>query len=150
MNTNGHHRTTTPNVAASVSELTSNIIELTELQSQLVVLDVKKSVEKAKLCVILGIVAACLLLASIPVALIAFGYLLHQQLEWSIAASMGVAAFVGFALCGIVGGVAYTLMQNGVVTLERSRDELSRNIAWLKSTLRNQSEHHARERPINY
>ena len=63
---------------------------------------------------------------------------------------MGVAAFVGFALCGIVGGVAYALVQNGVVTMDRSRDELSRNIAWLKSTLRNQSKQHATERPINY
>jgi hypothetical protein len=136
MNTNGRHRTTTPNVAASVSELTSNIIELTELQSQLVMLDVKKSVEKAKLCVILGIVAACLLLASIPVALIALGYLLYEQLEWSMAAS--------------VGGVAYALVQNGVMTMERSRDELSRNIAWLKSTLRTQGKQHASERPVNY
>jgi hypothetical protein len=150
MNTNGRHRTTTPNVAASVSELTSNIIELTELQSQLVMLDVKKSVEKAKLCVILGIVAACLLLASIPVALIALGYLLYEQLEWSMAASMGVAALVGLLLTGIVGGVAYALVQNGVMTMERSRDELSRNIAWLKSTLRTQGKQHASERPVNY
>jgi hypothetical protein len=113
-------------------------------------LDVKKSAEKAKLCVILGIVAACLLLASIPVALFALGYLLYEQLQWSMAASMGVAALVGFMLCGIVGGVAYALVQNGVVTMDRSRDELRRNIAWLKSTLRNQGKQHASERPINY
>jgi hypothetical protein len=150
MNTNGRHRTTTPNVAASVSELTSNVIELTELQSQLLMLDLQKSTQKAKACVIMAVVAACLLLASIPVALIALGYLLHEQLQWSVAGSMGIAALVGFVLCGVVGGIAYTYVKQGLVTLERSRDELRRNIAWIKTTLRTQGRQHSPEQPINY
>jgi uncharacterized membrane protein YciS (DUF1049 family) len=149
MNTNGRHRTTTPNVAASVAEVTRDVIELTELQSQLLMLDLKKSAEMAKACIILAIVAACLLLASIPVALIAFGYLLVEQLEWSVAGSMGLAALVGLVLCGIVAGVAYGYVKRGLVSIERSRDELRRNVAWLKSTLHTQAKRPT-ERPINY
>jgi hypothetical protein len=149
MNTNGQHRTTTPNVAASVAEVTRNVIELTELQSQLLMLDLQKSTQKAKATIILAIVAACLLLASIPVALIAFGYLLVEQLDWSVAGSMALSALLGLVLSGIVATVAYGYVKQGIVTLDRSRDELRRNVAWLKSTLQTQAKRPT-ERPINY
>jgi putative superfamily III holin-X len=150
MNTNGHHRTPMPNVAASVSELTRNVIELTELQSELLMLDLQKSSKNAKSTVILGVVAACLLLASVPVLLLAFGELLVEQLEWSRAASYFVAALFGLVASGIVGGIAYGYVKNGLVTLERSRHELRRNISWLKSTLKAQSSSPTADRPINY
>jgi hypothetical protein len=149
MNTNGRDQTTTPNVAASVAEVTRNVIELTELQSQLLMLDLQKSGQKAKATIILAIIAACLLLASIPVALIAFGYLLVEQLEWSVAGSMALAALLGLVLCGTVAAVAYGYVKQGLVSLDRSRHELRRNVAWLKSTLHTQAKRPT-ETPINY
>lgn len=150
MNTNGHHRGPTPNVAASVSELTRNVIELSELQSELLMLDLQKSAKNAKSTVVLGVVAACLLLASVPVLLLALGELLVEQLEWSRAAGYGVAALFGLMSSGIVGGIAYGYVKDGLVTLERSRHELRRNISWLKSTLKSQAHSPSPERPINH
>jgi hypothetical protein len=150
MNGNGRYHTKLPNVAGSVSDLTQDVIELTELQTQLFVLDVKKSVAKARACFILAVVGACLLLGSIPVALFAVAELLHEQLAWSRAAGFGVATLIGLLLCATVLGFAWTYVKSGLVSLDQSREELRRNISWLKSTLRNRSQRHAAEKPLNY
>lgn len=143
MNGNGRHRTQMPDVAGSVSELTRDVIELGELQTQLLLLDLKKSSQKMRTCLILAIIAVCLLLASLPVALFALAELLHEQLEWSRAAAFGVATLTGLLLSAIFAGVAYSIVRNGLLSLERSRDEFNRNIAWIKSTLRNRGQYSA-------
>lgn len=148
MNGNGRYPTKIPNVAASVSELTHDVIELTELQARLLMLDFKKSSERTRTCLILGVVGVCLLLGTIPVALLALAELLVEQLEWSRAAALGVATLVGLALSAIVAAVAWGYVKQGLISLDRSREELNRNIAWLKSTLRNSGEPGAADRPF--
>jgi hypothetical protein len=46
-------------------------------------------------------------------------------------------------LCAVFSGAAYAIVRSGLVSLERSRDELGRNVAWLKSMLRNREQFHA-------
>ncbi len=147
---NGRYDGKAPNVAASVSDLTHNVIELTELQVQLLTLDVRQSVQKARMCLILAVIGACVLLGTIPVALLALAALLVEQLEWSMAGATSVATLVGLLLAGVVLGVAWAYIKKGLVSLERSRDELRRNVAWLKSTLRTRGHAHASEQPLNY
>jgi Putative Actinobacterial Holin-X, holin superfamily III len=143
MNSNGRQRPQMPDVAGSVSGLTHDVIELTELQAQLFLLDLKKSSQKTRTCVILAIIGVCLLLASLPVALFALAELLVEQLEWSPSAGLGVATLVGLLLSAIFAGAAYSIVRSGLVSLERSRDEFNRNIAWIKSTLRNRGQYGA-------
>lgn len=155
MNTNGHHRGKTPNVAASVSDLTHDVIELSELQVQLVQLDARQSMERARTCVIMAVVGAAILLGTIPVALLTIAALLVEQLQWSYAAATAVATGVGLVLAGIVLAIAYGYVKNGLLSFDRSREELRRNIAWLKSTLRTRgrarkSAAYAAEHPVNY
>jgi hypothetical protein len=143
MNGNGRQRTQMPDVAASVSGLTHDVIELAELQTQLLMLDLKKSTQKSRTCLILAIIAVCLLLASLPVALVALAALLVEQLEWSQSAALGVATLVGLVLAGIFAGAAYSIVRSGLVSIERSRDEFNRNIAWIKSTLKERGRYSA-------
>jgi uncharacterized membrane protein YqjE len=143
MNGNGRHRTQMPDVAGSVSGLTHDVIELAELQTQLFMLDLKKSTQKTRTCLILAVVAVCLLLASLPVALVALAALLVEQLEWSQAASLGVATLVGLVLAGIFAGAAYGIVRSGLISIRRSKDEFNRNIAWIKSTLKEQRRYSA-------
>jgi hypothetical protein len=143
MNGNGRQRTQMPDVAGSVSGLTHDVIELAELQSQLLMLDLKKSTQKSRTCLILAIIAVCLLLASLPVALVALAALLVEQLEWSQSAALGVATLVGLVLAGIFAGAAYSIVRSGLVSIERSRDEFNRNIAWIKSTLKERGRYSA-------
>jgi hypothetical protein len=140
-----------PNVAASVSDLTHDIIELSELQAQLVALDLKQSMEKARTTLILAVAGACVALGTIPVALLALAALLYEQLQWSIAGSVATAMAVGLLIAGVVLGIAYGYIKQGLVSMERSREELRRNISWLKTTLRTRG-HTAQpaEHPISF
>jgi hypothetical protein len=152
---NGRYHGKAPNVAASVSDLTHDVIELSELQAQLLSLDAKQSVEKAKACLVLAVIGASVLLGTIPVALLAIAAIFVEQLEWSYAAAIGLATGIGLLIAAIVTGVAYGYVKNGLVSFDRSRVELQRNIAWLKSTLKSRG-HVERaaaetaERPINF
>jgi uncharacterized membrane protein YqjE len=143
MSSNGRNRTPMPDVAGSVSGLTHDVIELAELQTQLFKLDLKKSTQKTRTCLILAVIAACLLLASLPVGLMALAALLVEQLEWSQSAALGVATLVGLVLAGIFAGAAYGIVRSGLISIQRSRDEFNRNIAWIKSTLKDQGRYRA-------
>jgi lysylphosphatidylglycerol synthetase-like protein (DUF2156 family) len=134
--TNGRATGEEPNVAASVSELAHDAIELAELQAQLLVLDVKTAAFETRTSLVLVIVAASLLLGCIPVALFALAEVFVVQLEWSRSVALAVAAVVGLALCGGCVAVAWSRFQVGLQSLKRSREELQRNLAWIKSNLK--------------
>lgn len=138
MNTNGRVREQEPNVAASFSELTHDAIELAELQAQLFALDIKSTTQKTRTSLILSVVGICMLLGSIPVALMTIGELFIQQFGWSPAAGYAAATFVGIALSAGFLAAGWFRFQSGLSAMQRSRDELRRNIAWIKSSLRSQ------------
>jgi hypothetical protein len=139
MNTNGHARTAEPNVAASFSDLTHDVIELAELQTQLLAQDVKKSAQNARMAIALCVVGLCMLLGCLPVLLILLAEVLVDAAGWSRSASFGVAAMVGLLASGVTLALGYARIKSGVIALDRSREELNRNIAWLKSTLRSRA-----------
>jgi hypothetical protein len=143
MNHNGRQRTTMPDVAGSVSGLAHDVIELSELQLRLLRLDVQKSTQKLRICLILAIVGICLLIASIPVALFALAEVFAEQLEWSRSAAFGASALIGVILSAIFAGSAYGVVRSGLFSLERSREELNNNVAWVKTSLRNRQQFHA-------
>jgi len=140
MNTDGRVRTEQPNVASSFSGLGHDAIELAELQAKLFSLDVKETTKSAGVSIALVIGSACVLLGSIPVLLIALAQLLVEQLGWSQAASYGVAAFVGILVSVGICAAAWARFSIGMATMKRSREELNRNVAWLKSNLRSRAQ----------
>jgi hypothetical protein len=146
MRGNGRYRTQVPDVTGSVSYLTHDAIELAELQVKLLSVDIKKSTEKTRLCVILAIIGICFLLASIPVGLLALAEVFIEQLDWSQSAALGASTLVGILVSATLAGAAYGILRSGLFTLDRSREELRNNIAWIKSALRNRGQYHARER----
>ena len=130
-----------PDVAGSVSGLAHDVLELSELHAQLLRAELKKSARRTRTFLILSTVAICLLLASIPVALLALAELLVEQLDWTRSAALGTATLAGVVLCAIFAGAAYALLRGGLVSIPHSRDEFSRNIGWIKSTLRDRRQY---------
>lgn len=139
MNTNGRTNNNELSVTGSFSELTHDVIELAELQAQLFALDVKETSQSTRNSLLLLVVGAGVLLGSIPIALMAFAELLVELAGWSHASSYGISTLLGIAISIGLMLAAYTRLKDGVSALRRSREELSRNIAWVKSTLRNRS-----------
>jgi hypothetical protein len=135
VNTNGQPADE-PNVAASFSGLAHDAIELAELQAQLLKLDVKAAARNGRTGLVLGTVGVCLLLGCVPVALLALAEVFVAQYGWSRAGSLGVAAAIGLVLSAGAGAAAWYRLRRGLASLQRSRDELNRNIAWIKSNLK--------------
>jgi hypothetical protein len=143
MNTNGRSTENDPNVTAGVRGLAFDAVELAELQGQLFVLDVKIASRQARIGLVFGTIGVCLLLGCIPVALFALAEVFVARLGWSQAAALAVAAAIGLAASAVAGAVAWRRLRAGLASLQRSRDELNRNITWIKSNLR-------RDTPTSY
>ena len=139
MNTNGRVRDDEPSVATSFSGLAHDVIELGELQAQLFVHDVKSTGQKTRTSLLLGVIGACVLLGSVPVLLLALGQLIAEQTGWPLSGGFAIAAIVGIAASAAFLAVAWNRLSVGLNSMQRSRDELNRNIAWIKSSLRSQS-----------
>jgi len=138
MNTNGRVRDDEPNVATSFSGLAHDVIELGELQAQLFVHDVKSTGKKTRTSLLLGVVGACVLLGTIPVLLFALGELFVEQLHWPRSAGYAISGLIGIVASGGILAAAWNRLSSGLHSMQRSRDEFSRNIAWIKSSLRSQ------------
>jgi len=138
MNSNGRVRDDEPNVATSFSGLAHDVIELSELQAQLFAHDVKCTTQKTRTSLLLSVVGACVLLGSVPVLLFALGELITEQTGWPLSAGLAIGAVVGIAISAGLMLAAWNRLSSGLSSLQRSRDEFSRNIAWIKSSLRSQ------------
>jgi len=150
MNTNGRARDKQPDVATSFSELAHDVIELGELQAQLFALDVKSTVKKTSSSVLLSVIGLVVLLGTVPVVLLAVGYLIAEIFDWPISAGLGIAAVVGIAISAGILLLGWSRLKAGLNSMQRSSEELRRNIAWIKSTLRSRrSATSAIDRPIS-
>jgi hypothetical protein len=143
MNANGRYRPDVFNLGGSLSALTHDVIELSELQVDLLRLDLAKSSRRARRCLIFTVVGACLLLASLPVSLFAIAETLVENVGWSRAAAFAAAAAIGLTLGALFAAGAYAMLRNGIISLQRSREELSSNLKWIKSALRNREQRRA-------
>jgi hypothetical protein len=137
MITNGRVREKEPNVATSMSELTHDVIELAELQAQLLTLDLKSVTRQSRTSILLSVVGICLLVGTVPDLLLAIGEYFVEQHGWTHAAGYGLAAAISILASAVLLGLGWNRFQSGLKSLHRSRDELRRNIAWIKSSLRN-------------
>jgi hypothetical protein len=138
MNTNGRVRDDEPNVATSFAGLAHDVIELSELQAQLLVHDVKNTAQKTRTSLILGVIGVCVLLGSVPVLLVTIGELIVELSGWSRSAGMAIATLIGIIVSGLLLAAAWNRLSVGLSSMQRSRDEFNRNIKWIKTSLRSQ------------
>jgi putative superfamily III holin-X len=134
MNTNGQSLKE-PTVAKSVAGLAHDAIQLAELQTELLMHDLRESGQRTRTSLVCGMIGMCLLLGSLPVILIALAELLAGQLGWPQSAAYAAAAVVGMAISATAFAMAYSRFKQGIFTLENSREELTRNIEWMKLQL---------------
>jgi hypothetical protein len=88
------------------------------------------------------IAAALLLLAGIaafgtaPIAMILLAELLVQAAGLSRAAAFSIAATSGILVALAIGAVGWRYLRRVVHAFERSREELTRDITWIKRALK--------------
>jgi len=122
-------------VRNGVGELLHDVVSLAELQTQLLAVDARESVDKAKTPIVLLGVGIAVGLGAVPVLLLSLAEALVSLLDWDRALAYLVSGLIGAAIAG--GAVYAGLQQFGAVfaVFDRSRVELSENVRWIKYAL---------------
>jgi glycerol uptake facilitator-like aquaporin len=122
-------------VRDGVGELLHDVVSLSELQAQLLAVDAKESVERAKLPIGLLVGGIALALGAVPVLLLSLGEALTLWLDWERALSYLVSGLAGAVIAGVL---LYLAMQKAgavIAVFDRSRVELAENVRWIKYAL---------------
>jgi hypothetical protein len=123
-------------VAKDMGELTHDIVSLAELQFELFRIDCREGLKQMLIPVALLLLAAIVAVGTVPIALILIAELLTQAAGLSRAAAFSIAAMSGFVVALVMGVVAWSYLRGVVLVFERSREELTRNMTWIKRALR--------------
>ena len=123
-------------VAKGMSELTHDIVWLAELQFELFRIDCREGLKRMLIPVALLLFAGIVAVGTVPVALICIAEFLAQAAGLSRAAAYSIAAMSGFIVAAVTGVGGWSYMRVVVRVFERSREELTRNMTWIKHALK--------------
>jgi len=120
---------------------------LAELQVKLAAVDLKESGERAVVPVVLVGSATALGLAGLPVALLGAADLLATLSGLSPGTSKLIVAAVALVLAGLLAFLGLRSVGMVVEPLRRSREELARNLAWVRTVLVHSGRSYTSRRP---
>ena len=123
-------------VAKGMSELTHDIVWLAELQFELFRIDCREGLKRLLIPVALLLFAGIVAVGTVPVALICIAEFLAQAAGLSRAAAYSIAALSGLIVAVAMGVVGWSYMRGVVRVFERSHEELTRNMTWIKHALK--------------
>ena len=119
-------------LTGNVAEVVRDVTELAELQVRLLAADSRSAVRRAAPPLLACAGGIGLGLGSLPVALMALGYVLHEQLGWSLPVSFATVAGGALMIASALVTAGWGSIGRSVHELDRSRNELAQNIAWVK------------------
>jgi hypothetical protein len=123
-------------VAKDIGELTHDIVSLAELQFELFRIDIREGLNRMLVPVAMLLVAGIVAVGTAPIALIVVAEFLAQAAGLSRAAAFSIVALSGFIVALALGVVGWSYLRGVVRVFERSREELTRNMTWIKHALK--------------
>ena len=123
-------------VAKDMGELTHDIVSLAELQFELFRNDCREGLKGLLIPVTLLLFAGIVAAGTVPVALILLAEFLAQVAGLSRAAAFSIAALGGFIVAVALGFVGWSRIHGISRVFQRSREELTCNINWIKHALK--------------
>jgi hypothetical protein len=133
---NGVRMTTSPvGLVSNIAEFGNDFATLAELQGQLAVQDARECASRAATPVIAIAVSALLMLAAMPVLLLAAADLISTSAGLSIGLSRLIVAGGSIVIAAVVGSVALGHARRSLESFRRSREELVRNVSWIRTVL---------------
>ncbi|SIO66757.1 Putative Holin-X, holin superfamily III [Singulisphaera sp. GP187] len=122
-------------MVGSIAGFGNDVATLAELQLKLAALDFKETSARALVPLALVVVALVVILGSVPVAIGGVALLIAQVTQLSIGGALLVTAIVTLGLASVVVVVAGRKLGASLEGFQRSRDELIRNISWIRTVL---------------
>ena len=126
-------------VAKDMGELTHDIMSLAELQFELLRIDCREGLKRMLVPVAMLLVAGIVAVGTVPIALILLAEVLTQAVGLSRAAAFLIAAMSGVIVALAIGVVGWSYLRGVVRVFERSREEFTRNMTWIKHALTRQA-----------
>jgi hypothetical protein len=123
-------------VAKGMGELVHDIVSLAELQFELFRIDCREGLKQMLVPVALLLVAGIVAAGTVPIALIFVAELLVQAAGLSRAAAFSIVALSGVIMAVAMGVVGWSHIRRVVRVFERSREELTCNMTWIKHALK--------------
>lgn len=123
-------------VAKDVGELTHDIVSLAELQFELFRNDCRQGLQGLLIPVALLLAAGIAAFGTVPIGLILLAEVLTQVAGLSRALALSIAALSGLLAALALGVVGWSYIRGVGRVFERSREELARNMTWIKRALK--------------
>jgi hypothetical protein len=127
-----------------VPEFLNDVVTLAELQAGLAALNFKEAARKAVVPVALVVIGLTVLAAGVIVALIGSAGLLASALRIHQGWAMILTAVVAMALAGPAAIFGMARLRSGLDSFRPAREELRRNITWLRAVLISRGRSHSR------
>jgi hypothetical protein len=137
------------NLRDDIGGFAHDVLTLAELQSELFVTEVQEHGRRAAFPTLLLLSGVTLGVACCPIALVAFALMLVQATGLSHASAFSITAISGVILSSLISIIGCILIRSRVSTPSRSREELARNLNWMKTVLSKGADpsRHPKKRP---
>jgi len=122
-------------VVGSIADFGNDMATLVELQAKLAALDMKECTTRATVPVAVLAVGLVVVLAAVPVALLGAADLIARALGIAPGWAMLLTAVAALVLAGAVSFLSVHELLKSLEPLRRSREELVRNLAWVRTVL---------------
>jgi hypothetical protein len=122
-------------IVGNMTEFGGNLLTLAELQGRLALYDAQECAARAVMPVALAVGGAVLAAAGLPVLLIGAASLLAEATGWPEGLALLVCGLVALGLGGVLAFLFGRRIGASFESFRRSRDEFTRNLAWVKTVL---------------
>ncbi len=136
MNLHNESTPAPPNgVAKDMGELTSDVMSLAKLQWELFTTDCRTGMKSLLTPVVLLLAAGLVAFGTVPVVLLVMAETLVRVAGFSWLAALSTAALSGLLMTIVLGIVGWSQVRGVGRVFQRSREELIRNLNWIKDSL---------------
>jgi hypothetical protein len=111
------------------------VATLAELQAKLAALDFKESAERALVPLVVAIGGAVVALGGVPVLLAGVAVLLASALSVSLGWMLVLISGLAIMTAGAIAAIAGNRLIHAFDSFRRSREELIRNLNWIRTVL---------------
>ena len=122
-------------VAKDMGELTSDVMSLAQLQLELFTTDCRTGMKGLLTPVLLLLGAGLAAFGTVPVVLLLMAEVLMRVAGFSWLAALSTAALSGLLVTIVLGIAGWSQVRGVGRVFQRSREELIRNLNWIKHSL---------------
>lgn len=121
--------------SAGWTPLLKDVVRMVDLQFQLLSVDVRQFAQESRAASIATVLGGVLAIASVPVLMLGISQFLVEQFDWNQATTYLVVSIAALVVSATTVAWSVSRLLRAGEALDRSRQELSENLRWIRKTL---------------